>query len=64
MKKNVIGHMIASQEPASARIRRWNIFPKLVCLLLALVIWLAVVNIGTNAEPESGAPAGVTETQS
>ncbi|MBE6553682.1 MAG: hypothetical protein E7666_04995 [Ruminococcaceae bacterium] len=44
MKKNVVGHMVAAKEPVTARVRRWHLFPKLLCLLLALLIWLVVVN--------------------
>ena len=46
MKKNIIGHMMAAKEPVAAKIRRWNIIPKFLCLLLALLIWLTVVNVG------------------
>ena len=42
MKKNVVGHMMAEKEPILAKFRRWNIIPKLLCLLLALLIWLLV----------------------
>lgn len=44
MKKNVIGHMMAERETFAAKLRRSRIIPKLICLLLALLIWLAVVN--------------------
>ncbi len=44
MKKNAVGHMVAAKEPITARVQRWNLFPKLLCLFLALLIWLVVVN--------------------
>jgi YbbR domain-containing protein len=44
VKKNVIGHMMAERETFAAKLRRSRIIPKLICLLLALLIWLAVVN--------------------
>ena len=50
MKKNVVGHMMAEKEPISAKLRRWNIIPKLLCLLLALLIWLAVFNSEVQTE--------------
>ena len=50
MKKNVVGHMLASKEPVSAKMRRWSILPRLVCLLLALMIWLAVTNLRDSVE--------------
>ncbi|MBQ9132614.1 MAG: hypothetical protein IJX62_09130 [Clostridia bacterium] len=43
MKKNVIGHMTAPKESVSGRLRRWNILPKLLCLLVALALWLVIV---------------------
>lgn len=48
MKKNVVGHMMAEKEPILAKIRRWNIIPKLLCLLLALLIWLLVFHFETR----------------
>ena len=59
MKKNVVGHMMAAKEPVVAKIRRWNILPKLVCILLALLFWLAVVNLQT---PPSDTPPVETGT--
>lgn len=44
--KNVIGHMMLKKESASGRFRRWAILPRLVCLLLAILIWLIIVNVG------------------
>ena len=33
------------KESAENRVRRWRILPKLICLILAVVIWLLVVNL-------------------
>ena len=52
MKKNAIGHMGAAKQPVSEKIRHWRILPKLLCLLLALVIWLAIDQI-RSAEQDS-----------
>ena len=53
MKKNAVGHMVAAKEPVSTRVRRWNLFPKLLCLLLALLIWLVVVNFANPVDNPS-----------
>lgn len=45
MKKNVVApHMTAPKESAKSRFRRLDILPRLLCLLLALVLWLVIVN--------------------
>ena len=61
MKKNAVGHMIATKEPVSAKIRHWNILPKLLCLLLALLIWLTVVNFEERNEDPSQTNSGVSD---
>jgi len=43
LKKNVIGHMEAPKKREGSWIRRWQIIPRLICLLLAFLIWLMVV---------------------
>ena len=59
MKKNMVGHMMAAKEPVAAKLRRWCILPRMICLLLAVLIWLAIVNVETSREdssvPENGA---------
>ena len=45
MKKNAIGHMEAKKETVGSWFRRWHIFPRFICLLLALLIWLIVVQV-------------------
>lgn len=44
-KKNVIGHMEASKAHSVGWFRRLGILPRLICLLLAILIWLVVVNV-------------------
>lgn len=44
MKKNAIGHMMAPKETAKKRLRRWDVFPRILCLLLAMLLWLLIVN--------------------
>lgn len=43
--KNALGHMSLKKESANSRVRRLRILPKLFCLLLAILIWLLVVNL-------------------
>ena len=63
MKKNVVGHMMAERETLAAKLRRSNIIPKLICLLLALLLWLIVFNVTQEhfdnmEQDKSGADAG------
>lgn len=43
-KKNVIGHMTVPKTPSNRWYRRFGLIPRLVCLLLAALIWLFIVN--------------------
>jgi len=62
VKKNIVGHMMAEKETITSRIRRWNIIPKLLCLILALLIWLTVVNLdGKNDNMQNGTSETDTE---
>lgn len=54
MKKNAIGHMMAPKETVKKRLRRWDILPRLFCLLLAMLLWLLIVNTQVPAK-EAGA---------
>lgn len=54
-KKKIVGHMMAPEESVVSRVRRWQILPRLWCLILALLIWLAVVNLNSaEADKERG----------
>ena len=44
-KRNVVGHMMMPRESAGSWFRRWQILPRLLCLVLAIIVWLAVVNL-------------------
>ena len=61
MKKNVIGHMTVSRASSRARLHRLDLFPRILCLLLAFLIWLTVANVNetskNNTETSGGAPA-------
>ena len=60
MKKNIVGHMMLRKETAANRFRRSRILPKLLCLLVAVAVWLLIVNL-RNSDLGNGAekaPAG------
>lgn len=48
MKKNVVGHMMKPRESAGSIFRSLHLPARLICLLLALAIWLLVVNLNPN----------------
>ena len=61
MKKNIIGHMTVPKESATSRFRRLNILPRVICLLLALTIWLLIVNL--NETKRDGQQDASTRTE-
>lgn len=64
MKKNVVGHMVATKDKTTGRLRRWDVLPRLICLLLALVIWLAITNMIKVERDQNEAPIEVEESLS
>lgn len=64
MKKNALGHMNLPSETVGSKLRRWMVMPRLICVLLALVIWLAVTQLSpaSDKKEEAKASAGVEET--
>ena len=63
MKKNIVGHMMKPKESAGSFFRSLNILPRLICLLLALAIWLLIVNPDPN-EKKGGTDQSVHTEQS
>ncbi len=61
-KKNVIGHMVAQKNTEKGFFRRWGIFPRFCCLLLAILIWLLVMHVNEVAKPDPELPPGFGET--
>lgn len=45
MKKNTVGTHLASKNEKRSWIKRIDLFPRILCLLLALILWLTVVNL-------------------
>ena len=62
MKKNIVGHMVAPREGTVKKIKSWGIFSKLLCLLLALAIWLLIVDV-TKQDPHDGYQNSVSATE-
>lgn len=46
--KNVIGHMTVQKDSVKGWFRRWGILPRFICLLLAVLLWLIIVNTNTG----------------
>ena len=59
-KKNIVGHMMLPKESAGNALKRWQILPRLLCLLLAVLIWLLVVNV-EGLKAEAAEPSGTVE---
>ena len=55
-KKNIIGRMTAPKEGVGGWLRRTRIITRLLCLLLAVLIWLTVVKLNRenrNEDPDA-----------
>ena len=63
MKKNPVAHMLAPREPIGGRLRRLDLWPRFLCLLLALLLWLVIVNVsGTTDAADATASQMQVET--
>lgn len=63
--KNVVGRMLTQKEPAVSRFKKAELIPRLIALLAAAVIWLAVYAADHPAGASADASAeisGVSET--
>jgi hypothetical protein len=61
VKKNIIGHMTAPKATKKGLWRKLDLFARLLCLILALLIWLFVVNVyHDDQSPEASTPEAVT----
>ncbi len=65
MKKNAILDRIAPKASGKSLWKRLDVFPRLLCLLLALIVWLLVVNTQdfSDQKPLEDA-SGITEVAS
>ena len=49
MKKNAVGRILYQKIPVKSRLASWHIPARIICLLLALLIWLTVSVLNANA---------------
>ena len=56
MKKKVTGHMSAPKESFGAKLKHWKILPKLICILMALFLWLLITNLQAAQGGENNVP--------
>ncbi len=49
MKKNAVGRILYQKVPVKSRFAAMHIPARIVCLLLALLVWLTVSALTTNA---------------
>lgn len=59
MKKNVIDKLVEPKESPKTWSKRIDLLPRLLCLLLALVIWLLVVNVQSEVKEDPNVDLGV-----
>ena len=62
MKKNAINRLAALGDAKSAK-RKLRILPKILCLLLAILIWLTAVNLTGRNWEDSGENGGAPDTE-
>ena len=63
-KKNVVGHMTASKKSTKGWFQKLNLLPRLLCLLLAVVIWLCVGALVDSGRNEIGKNQNFSVTES
>ena len=61
MKKNVIKDLTEPKQVHSSRMRRWDVLPRIFCVLLALLLWLAVANFSSPQGESDEAAASQTQ---
>lgn len=65
MKKNVVGDLVAPKKYEKNWFKRFDLLPRLLCVLLALVVWLLVVNTEHNDQKTPASDqVEITETAS
>lgn len=50
MKKNAIGHMHPPKRGFGEFLKKLHIIPFLLCLILAVILWLVVANVPKEAD--------------
>lgn len=49
MKKNAVGRILYQKDPVKSRLAALHIPARIVCLLLAILVWLTVSALQANA---------------
>ena len=63
-KKNVIGHMTVSKKSTKNWFQRLDVLPRVLCLVLAVVIWLCVSALVDSGRNEIGKNTDITVVES
>jgi type II secretory pathway component PulL len=53
MKRNIVRDLTAPKGTQKSWAKRWDIVPRVICLFLALLIWLAVKDASAYAKAEA-----------
>ena len=56
MKKNIVGHMLAPKSTKRARWKKLDLIPRILCLILALIVWLLVANVTATKASDLSKP--------
>ena len=59
MKKNIIDKLVVPKETPKTWVERIDLLPRLLCLLLALAIWLLVVDVQSEVTENPDVDLGV-----
>ena len=43
--KKVVGRMLLKRESANEKVYRLDLLPRFLCLILAVILWLLIVNV-------------------
>ena len=43
--KKIVGRMIQKKESVNETAHRWDLLPRFLCLILAVILWLLIVNV-------------------
>ena len=62
MKKNIVGHMVAPSDKRTGFFDKLDLVPRILCLLLAFLIWLFVVDFNEDQQKASTSEPETVET--
>ena len=55
MKRNIIRDMTAPKGTKKTWAQRWDLVPRVLCLLLALLLWLVVEDVSSHSKADADA---------